>query len=114
PPDANNLFDVYLHDRATGSVALVSLGGAGQQGDGDSYDAVLAASSSSIAFVSTATNLVAGDLNANEDVFVRDLPSFPSVVIYCTAGTSSNGCVATMSASGTPSASASSGFVLSA
>jgi Tol biopolymer transport system component len=61
PSDANNLFDVYLHDRATGSVALVSLGGAGQQGDGDSYDAVLAASSSSIAFVSTATNLVAGD-----------------------------------------------------
>jgi hypothetical protein len=45
---------------------------------------------------------------------VRDLPSFPSVVSYCTAGTSSNGCVATMSASGTPSASASSGFVLSA
>lgn len=33
-------------------------------------------------------------------------------VNYCTAGTSTNGCLATMSCSGIPSASASSGFVL--
>jgi hypothetical protein len=33
---------------------------------------------------------------------------------YCTAGTTTNGCVSTMSASGTPSASAASGFVLAA
>jgi hypothetical protein len=35
-------------------------------------------------------------------------------VVYCTAGTSSNGCVPSISASGTPSASAASGFTLSA
>ncbi|MFM7295969.1 MAG: FG-GAP repeat domain-containing protein, partial [Planctomycetota bacterium] len=35
-------------------------------------------------------------------------------ISYCTAGTTTNGCVATLSASGTPSASATSGFTLSA
>ncbi len=39
--------------------------------------------------------------------------SCPAVVSYCTAGTTTNGCNATLSASGTPSASASSGFTLS-
>jgi hypothetical protein len=37
-------------------------------------------------------------------------PSGP--VVYCTAGTSSSGCVASISGTGTPSASASSGFVI--
>jgi hypothetical protein len=38
----------------------------------------------------------------------------PSCVSYCTAGTSASGCMATISAFGTPSASASLGFVLTA
>jgi hypothetical protein len=37
----------------------------------------------------------------------------PNIISYCTAGTTTNGCNATMSAAGTPSASASSGFTLS-
>src|SRR6185503_6877374 len=36
----------------------------------------------------------------------------PPVVTYCTAGTSTNGCVPSIGATGTPSASASSGFVI--
>jgi hypothetical protein len=36
----------------------------------------------------------------------------PNVIPYCTAGTTTNGCNATMSAAGTPSVSASSGFTL--
>jgi uncharacterized delta-60 repeat protein len=38
----------------------------------------------------------------------------PSVISYCTAGTSTNGCVALMTASGNPSVAATSGFVLRA
>ena len=38
----------------------------------------------------------------------------PPAVSYCTAGTSANGCQATLSAAGVPSASAPSGFVVSA
>jgi hypothetical protein len=39
---------------------------------------------------------------------------FPATTSYCTAGTSTHGCVASLSSSGTPSASATSGFVVSA
>jgi choice-of-anchor B domain-containing protein len=50
---------------------------------------------------------------AIDDFTIRDVDcSVPSV--YCTAGTSANGCAATMGASGSPSASASSGFTLTA
>jgi hypothetical protein len=38
----------------------------------------------------------------------------PAPVSYCTAGTSANGCQATLSSAGTPSASAASGFIVSA
>jgi hypothetical protein len=39
--------------------------------------------------------------------------SLPPVVAYCTAGTTTNGCAASMSAAGVPSLSSSSGFVVS-
>ena len=38
----------------------------------------------------------------------------PPPTVYCTAGTSASGCVAVLSSSGTPSASAPSGFTVSA
>jgi hypothetical protein len=37
----------------------------------------------------------------------------PAIIVYCTAGTTTNGCNASMTASGTPSVAATSGFVLS-
>jgi hypothetical protein len=36
----------------------------------------------------------------------------PAIIVYCTAGTTTNGCNASMTASGTPSVAATSGFVL--
>jgi hypothetical protein len=54
---------------------------------------------------------VAGDTNAALDTFVRER-ACPAPIPYCTPGTTTNGCLATMSASGTPSVSASSGFTL--
>lgn len=56
----------------------------------------------------------ATDLNGN--VGVSTLRSFtasgPGGLTYCTPGTTTNGCIATMSASGAPSIGAASGFVL--
>lgn len=43
-----------------------------------------------------------------------DCETCPAIISYCTSGTSTNGCVPTMSASGTPSAAATSGFTLTA
>ena len=65
-----------------------------------------------MAFESFASNLVPGDTNGGDDVFVRDRGA--SFGVYCTAGTSASGCQASVSAAGTPSSSAPSGFVLSA
>lgn len=51
------------------------------------------------------------DLNGNNVPDECDPPPAPKS--YCTAGTTTNGCLATMSSTGTPSAAASSGYTLS-
>ena len=51
----------------------VSVATGGGQADADSGPGVLSADGRFVAFVSNATNLVAGDANASADVFVRDL-----------------------------------------
>jgi len=65
----------------------------------------------------TATITDSGGLMSNDTVTVtitdRDLPGLPPGP-YCTAGTSASGCQAMMSSTGTPSASASTGFFLNA
>ena len=49
---------------------------------------------------------------AIDDLELLDIGCEPTVVSYCTAGTSANGCVALMSSTGAPSASLSSGFTV--
>jgi hypothetical protein len=63
-----------------------------------------------IAFAGPATNLVPGDTNASWDVFLRDLG--PVTSVFCSAGTTTNGCAASISGVGTPSASSGSGFTI--
>jgi len=53
-------------------------------------------------------------LMANALAYVAGASSCAAPVAYCTSGTTTNGCVATMSATGTPTAGAASGFTLSA
>jgi archaellum component FlaF (FlaF/FlaG flagellin family) len=70
--DTNQSEDVFLHDRSTGATARVSVSGGGAQSNGDSYWAVISSNGRYIAFASTASNLVPGDTNGQEDVFVYD------------------------------------------
>ncbi|GGK39704.1 hypothetical protein GCM10010124_35440 [Pilimelia terevasa] len=74
PGDTNGVADVFLHDRRTGATARVSVSGAGAQGDGASAVATgrVSADGRYVAFSSAAGNLVSGDTNGAEDVFVRD------------------------------------------
>jgi hypothetical protein len=66
--------DIYVHDVVAGTTALVSVNTAGTGGgDHDSTNAVMTPDGRYVAFVSSATNLVAGDTNNATDVFVRDL-----------------------------------------
>jgi Tol biopolymer transport system component len=67
-----------------------------------------------VAFVSAAAHAVADDVNSHYDVFVHD-PAAPAIAppcTYCLIAPTSSGCLPSISASGTPSASAASGFVL--
>lgn len=65
--------DVYLLDRQTGSLTLVSKSAAGTVGDGNSQTPVVSADGRYVAFESQADNLVTGDTNGAMDVFVKDM-----------------------------------------
>src|SRR4051812_1445315 len=55
-----------------GSTERVSVGPHGRQGNGDSSGPAVSADGRYVAFQSAATNLVRGDRNDAQDVFVRD------------------------------------------
>lgn len=67
--DRNGVSDVFVKDLRTGVVRSASRGG-----DGPSFDPpALSADGRFVAFVSSAANLVAGDTNGVDDVFVTDM-----------------------------------------
>lgn len=71
--DSNDKDDVFVHDRQTGLTRRVSVSAGGAQGDDDSREASIAADGRWVAFSSKAANLVPGDDNGKQDVFVHDL-----------------------------------------
>lgn len=73
PGDANGQSDVYRHDRVTGTTSRVSLGSGGVEGNASSFVGVLSGDGQKVLFTSFANNLVDGDTNGREDVFVRDI-----------------------------------------
>lgn len=70
--DTNGKFDVFLHDRHTGKTERISVSATGIEGDDSSTNPKLSADGRYVAFSSRATNLVPGDDNGKEDIFVRD------------------------------------------
>jgi len=93
PGDTNNAADVFLHDRITGTTTRVSVPHIGGQSNGDSTDPVLSTNGRAIAFLSEASNLVAGDSNDVRDVFIRRLgiiSSTTSRVSISSAGVQAN------------------------
>jgi Tol biopolymer transport system component len=70
--DTNNQSDVFLFDRVDRSLARISSGPGGIQGDEKSADAAISANGLFVAFDSKASNLIASDHNDCDDVFVYD------------------------------------------
>jgi hypothetical protein len=71
---------VFVRDRRTGTTERVSVGQGGVQGNGDSggiYTPALSTDGRFVAFDSEASNLVPGDTNNWQDVFVRTLVDRP-------------------------------------
>ena len=73
PHDGNRKYDCFVYDRTTRRIRLVSTDSRGRQGNGESTGPVISADGRYVAFASSATNLVAGDTNHADDVFVKDL-----------------------------------------
>lgn len=72
PDDTNATEDIFVHDLLTGLTELVSVNSQGEQGNGDSLSPALSGDGRFVVFVSRSANLVEGDTNGVEDVFVRD------------------------------------------
>jgi len=70
--DTNGLRDVFVHDLDSNATVRISVGAGGLQSDGESSRPVLSFDGRYVAFRSAASNLVAGDTNLLNDVFVRD------------------------------------------
>lgn len=70
--DVNGDHDVFVRDRMSGTTELVSVSSNEEQGNGTSESASISADGRFVTFNSNASNLVAGDTNDAEDVFVRD------------------------------------------
>jgi len=72
PFDTNGARDVFVHDRYYGQTSRVSMSSTGQEGNGGSWWPSISADGRFVAFGSEGSNLVAGDGNGWEDVFVHD------------------------------------------
>ena len=89
--DTNGDWDVFVHDRQTGTFQLASRNSAGIQANTGSGACSLSTDGKVLAFTSPADNLVRNDTNATHDVFVRDLVANKTrVVSIDSAGNRSN------------------------
>jgi Tol biopolymer transport system component len=79
--DTNGCRDVFLRDLVAGTNYLVSVNTNGISGDGFSTDAAISGDGRYVAFTSSADNLVAGDNNQSQDVFVRDLQAGTTTLV---------------------------------
>lgn len=119
--DTNGNQDAFVRDLQLSTTERVSVSTAGVEGIGDpvSHDSYwepgLSADAAVVAFASNLLQLVPGDSHGLNDVFVRQRQGCSApVAVHCTAKANSSGCTPSVSANGSPSASSSSAFTITA
>lgn len=70
--DTNGASDIFVRDQETGTTSRISVSTLGIEGNATSDAASISADGRYIAFRSSANNLVAGDTNGAQDIFVHD------------------------------------------
>ena len=105
PGDTNGVRDIFVRDRLNGTTERASVSSGGVQANGVSSDpyeyTAISGDGRFVAFPSLATNLVAGDTNGQEDVFVHDrLTGATERASASTAGAQSNGTSTAVALSG--------------
>jgi Tol biopolymer transport system component len=72
PGDTNGSRDVFVRDLQSGETTRVSVSTSGTEANGDSFAPAISSDGRYVAYASSASNLVDGDTNDANDVFVRD------------------------------------------
>ena len=86
PGDDNHVNDVFVRDLRSNTTTRVSLDTGGDDPNGESFFASISDDGRYVAFASSATDLVAGDGSAVEDIFVRDLQSHTTTRVTVDTG----------------------------
>jgi Tol biopolymer transport system component len=92
PGDGNGYCDVFVRDRLLATTERASVSSAGEEGSVGSFSPSISADGRFVAFESYSYNLVDGDTNTKQDVFVRDLQlGTTERVSVSSSGAQSNG-----------------------
>jgi Tol biopolymer transport system component len=97
PGDTNNCRDIFLRDTENGTVLLVSVATNGLPADGVSFDPAISSDGRYVAFTSMADNLVLGDTNQDQDVFVRDVQTGTTTLVSVNSSGAGSGNAASYS-----------------
>jgi Tol biopolymer transport system component len=73
PGDTNGVDDIFIKDRQTGAIQLLSVASGGGQSNGTSSDPAISGDASRVLYFSDASNLVSADTNGVLDAFVTSL-----------------------------------------
>jgi Tol biopolymer transport system component len=88
--DRNDSRDVFVNDRQTGETTRMSVDSSGAEANDDSFAPAISADGRFVTFSSAATNLVAGDTNGVDDVFVRDRQAGTTTRVSVASGSEAN------------------------
>ncbi len=93
--DTNSAGDVFVRDTQSNTTIRVSVSNSGLEADNgvvQGYSAVLSRDGRHVVFASGSTNLVNGDTNGTDDIFVRNLDTNTTAMVSVgLAGSASNG-----------------------
>jgi Tol biopolymer transport system component len=94
--DTNGVADIFVHDRLTGQIQLVSIASDGTQGNSNTgIGSSISTDGRFVTFISSADNLVEGDTNGVQDCFVHDRVTGKTTrVSVASDGTQANGACA--------------------
>lgn len=92
PNDTNNVEDIFLRNLTNNTTTLLSVNRTGTaSARGQSRFPWLSANAGAVTFSSSANDLVAGDENNQEDVFLRDLVNGPIYLLSTSAANNGSG-----------------------
>ncbi len=86
PADMNSSADVLVRDRVLGTTQLASVDSSGTHANDNSYEPSMSSDGRYVAFKSYASNIVVGDTNGYQDVFVHDLQTGTTEIVSIANG----------------------------